>query len=49
MRPLTWLARLGLVVTAGALLVTAVVVGVAPRIWSTANAHAELPVSLPPF
>ena len=30
-------------------MVTAVVVGIAPRIWSTANAHAELPVTLPPF
>ncbi len=49
MRPLTWLARLGLVVTAGALLVTAVIVGVAPRIWTAANAHDELPVTLPPF
>ncbi|MET0579880.1 MAG: transglycosylase domain-containing protein, partial [Ilumatobacteraceae bacterium] len=49
MRPLTWLARLGLVLLAGALLVTAVVVGIAPRVWSTANAHAELPVALPPF
>ena len=49
MRPLTWLARLGLVVTAGALLVTAVVVAVAPRHWTLANAHDELPVALPPF
>ena len=29
--------------------VTAVVVAVAPRIWSAANAHEELPVELPPF
>ena len=49
MRPLTWLARLGLVVTAGALLVTGVVVAVAPRLWTMANAHEELPVELPPF
>ncbi len=49
MRPLTWLARLGLVVTAGALLVTGVVVAVAPRIWTVANAHEELPVELPAF
>jgi penicillin-binding protein 1A len=48
-RPLTWLARLGLVVTAGALLVTGVVVAVAPRLWTMANAHEELPVELPPF
>lgn len=38
-----------LVVAAGALLVTATVIGVAPRIWSTANAHEELPVVLPDF
>jgi penicillin-binding protein 1A len=43
------LPRLLLVVAAGALLVTATVVGVAPRIWSTANAHEELPVVLPDF
>ncbi len=49
MRPLTWLARLGLVVAAGALLTTAVVTAVAPRIWQVANAHEELPVVLPPF
>jgi len=41
--------RLLLVVAAGALLITAIVVGVAPRVWSTANAHEELPVVLPPF
>lgn len=49
MRPLTWLARLGLVVVAGALLVSAVVVAVAPRIWTIANAHDELPIALPAF
>ncbi|MDQ3468705.1 MAG: penicillin-binding protein, partial [Actinomycetota bacterium] len=49
MRPLTWLARLGLVVAAGALLLTSVVVAVAPRIWQVANAHEERPVELPPF
>jgi membrane peptidoglycan carboxypeptidase len=48
-RPLTWLARLGLVVFAGALLVSAVVVAVAPRIWTVATAHDELPVDLPSF
>jgi len=48
-RPLTWLARLGLVVAAGALLITAVVIAVAPRVWQVANAHAELPVELPAF
>ena len=49
MRSLTWFARLGLVVAAGALLVTAVVVAVAPRVWQIANAHEELPVDLPDF
>jgi len=32
-----------------ALLLTATVLGVAPRIWSTANAHEQLPVVLPEF
>ena len=49
MRSLTWLARLGLVVAAGALLTTAVVVAVAPRVWRAANAHEELPIALPAF
>ncbi len=49
MRSLTWLARLGLVVAAGALLTTAVAVGVAPRIWHAANAHEERPIALPEF
>ena len=44
-----WLARLGLVVGGGALLITAVVVAVAPRLWAIANAHEELPVELPEF
>jgi len=48
-RSLTWIARLGLVVTAGALLVVAVVVAVGPRLWQIANAHEELPVVLPSF
>ncbi len=46
---MTWLARLGLVVLAGALLVAAVVVAVAPRVWTIANAHEELPLTLPAF
>ena len=49
MRLFNWLARLGLVLAAGALLTTAIVVGVAPRLWSLANAHEELPVVLPGF
>ncbi|MGI9028910.1 MAG: transglycosylase domain-containing protein, partial [Ilumatobacteraceae bacterium] len=48
-RSVSWLARLGLIVGGGALLVTAVVVAVAPRLWQIANAHEELPVILPAF
>ncbi len=49
MRLLGFVPRLLLVVAAGALLITATVVGVAPRVWSTANSHTELPVELPAF
>jgi len=49
MRPVAWLFRLVAVVLAGALLITAVSVGALPRLWRTANAHEELPVSLPGF
>ena len=49
MRVLGFIPRLLLIVGAGALLLTATVVGVAPRIWSTANAHEQLPVVLPEF
>jgi penicillin-binding protein 1A len=38
-----------LVVAAGALLITSVVVAVAPRLWAIANAHEEDPVTLPAF
>ena len=48
-RVLGFIPRLLLIVAAGALLLTGTVVGVAPRIWSTANAHEELPVVLPEF
>jgi penicillin-binding protein 1A len=48
-RLLGFIPRLVLIVAAGALLLTATVVGVAPRVWSTANAHEELPVELPEF
>lgn len=48
-RLLGFIPRLLLVVMAGALLVTATAVGVAPRVWSSANAHEELPVVLPEF
>jgi membrane peptidoglycan carboxypeptidase len=44
-----WLPRLFAIIAAGALLITAVVVAVAPRIWHVANAHDELPVVLPEF
>jgi penicillin-binding protein 1A len=46
---LGFIPRLFLIVAAGALLLTATVVGIAPRVWSTANAHEELPVVLPEF
>lgn len=40
---------MALVIGAGALLLTATVVAVAPRIWRLANAHSEEPVELPDF
>jgi penicillin-binding protein 1A len=40
---------MALVVGAGALLLTAVTVGIAPRLWRIANAHDETPVELPDF
>ena len=40
---------MALVVGAGALLVAASVVAVAPRMWRIANSHAEIPVELPDF
>ncbi|MGZ4679346.1 MAG: transglycosylase domain-containing protein, partial [Ilumatobacteraceae bacterium] len=49
MRVLAWLLRLGAIIVAGALLTTAVVVGVGPRLWRVANAHDQLPVTLPEF
>ena len=49
MRLVAWLLRLGAIVIAGALLTTAVVVGVGPRVWRVANAHDQLPVTLPAF
>lgn len=48
MRLVTWSIRLGLLVAAAALLLTAVFVGAAPRVWQMANAHEEVPVALPP-
>ena len=49
MRVVSWWFRFALVVTAGALLATAVVAAVAPRLWRMANAHDETPVALPPL
>ncbi|NNE11461.1 MAG: hypothetical protein HKN41_04365 [Ilumatobacter sp.] len=46
---MSWILRLGLVVGAGALLLTATVVAIAPRVWRIANAHEEIPVELPDF
>lgn len=48
MRFVIWSVRLGLLVAAGALLLTAVIVGASPRVWHLANAHDETPVALPP-
>jgi membrane peptidoglycan carboxypeptidase len=48
-RALAWLTRLGAIVGGGALLLTAVAIGVSPRLWQVANAHEELPVDLPEF
>jgi penicillin-binding protein 1A len=45
----SWIFRLALVVGAGALLVTAVVVATAPRLWRMANATEQDPISLPAF
>ena len=49
MRLIAWLLRLAAIIVAGALLTTAVVVGIGPRLWRVANAHDQLPVSLPEF
>jgi len=48
-RLVAWLLRLGAIILAGALLTAAVVVGVGPRLWRVANAHEQLPVTLPAF
>ena len=47
MRPIAWSLRLCAIVLAGALLLTAVVVAAAPRLWGVANAHEQFPVVLP--
>jgi len=45
----SWIFRLVGVVLAGALFMTAVALGIAPRIWGIANAHEETPITLPAF
>ena len=45
----SWVVRLFLVIGAGALLVTATTIAIAPRLWRIANAHDERPVELPEF
>lgn len=49
MQRLGWIPRLALIIAAGALLMTSVVIAVAPRLWAIANAHSEDPVELPDF
>ena len=46
---LSWVFRMALVIGAGALLLTSVLVAVAPRLWRIANEHEETPVELPDF
>lgn len=41
-----WFVRLVVVLCAGALMISAVVVGAAPQVWSAFNAHEEDPVTL---
>ena len=49
MSRVSWVLRMALVIGAGALLLTAITVAVAPRMWRIANAHEETPVELPDF
>ena len=49
MQRFAWIPRLLLVVASGALLLVAIMVAVAPRVWDAANAHSEDPVLLPEF
>jgi membrane peptidoglycan carboxypeptidase len=46
---LAWPFRFVAIIAAGALLLTGVTLGVAPRLWGVANAHSEVPVDLPEF
>ncbi|MFK7918891.1 MAG: transglycosylase domain-containing protein [Ilumatobacter sp.] len=49
MQRFAWIPRLLLVIASGALLIVAIVIAIAPRVWSAANAHSEDPVVLPAF
>lgn len=49
MQRFAWIPRLFLVIASGALLIVAVVIAIAPRMWSAANAHSEVPIGLPEF
>ncbi|MBI4882906.1 MAG: transglycosylase domain-containing protein [Actinobacteria bacterium] len=49
MHRIAWPLRFVAIILAGALLSTAVVLAIAPRLWHIANAHQELPVTLPEF
>lgn len=44
---MAWTFRLVAIVLAGALLLSAIVIATAPRLWRVANAHEEVPVVLP--
>ena len=48
-RPVAWILRLCAIILAGALMMSAVAIGAAPRLWHAANAHEELPIELPGF
>ena len=47
--PLNWSMRLVIALLAGALLITASVVGAAPQAWGMLKAHSQVPVELPAF
>ena len=46
---IAWPLRFVAIIAAGALLLTGVTLGIAPRLWGIANAHEEVPVDLPDF
>jgi penicillin-binding protein 1A len=47
--PVGWTLRVALVILAGALLISASTIAIAPRIWRVANAHQQDPIGLPDF